>query len=58
MAPEALPSNAEIAAQFDLLADLLELDGADVFRLSAYRRASARISESSASVAKLALDGT
>ncbi len=58
MAPETLPSNAEIASQFDLLADLLELDGADVFRLSAYRRASARIGESSASVAKLALDGT
>ncbi len=58
MAGNALPSNAEIASQFDLLADLLELDGADVFRLSAYRRASARIGESSASVAKLALDGT
>ena len=55
---EALPSNAELAAQFDLLADLLELDGADVFRLSAYRRASARIRESAASVAQLALDGT
>ncbi len=58
MTADALPSNAEIAGRFDLLADLLELDGADVFRLSAYRRASARISESAAPVAKLALDGT
>jgi DNA polymerase (family 10) len=54
----ALPSNAELAAKFDLLADLLELDGADMFRLSAYRRASARIRESAAPVARLALDGT
>jgi DNA polymerase (family 10) len=55
---DALPSNAELAARFDLLADLLELDGADMFRLSAYRRASARIRESAAPVARLALDGT
>ena len=58
MAQDALPSNAELAAKFDLLADLLELDGADMFRLSAYRRASARIRESAAPVARLALDGT
>jgi len=54
----ALPSNAELAERFDLLADLLELDGADAFRLSAYRRASARIRESAAPVARLALEGT
>jgi DNA polymerase (family 10) len=56
--PKALPSNAELAEQFELLADLLELDGADAFRLSAYRRASARIRESAAPVARLALEGT
>ncbi len=55
---KALPSNAELAERFDLLADLLELDGADAFRLSAYRRASARIRESAAPVARLALEGT
>ena len=56
--PERLPRNSEIADRFDFLADLLELDGADSFRLSAYRRASARIRESAAPVARLAVDGT
>jgi DNA polymerase (family 10) len=51
-----LPSNAELAEQFELLADLLELDGADAFRLAAYRRAAARISESAVPVAQLAVD--
>jgi DNA polymerase (family X) len=52
----ALPSNAELAEQFELLADLLELDGADAFRLTAYRRAATRIRESAVPVAQLALD--
>jgi DNA polymerase (family 10) len=52
----ALPSNAELADQFELLADLLELDGADAFRLTAYRRAATRIRESAVPVAQLALD--
>jgi len=52
-----LPSNADLAERFELLADLLELDGADSFRLSAYRRAATRIRESAAPVAQLALDG-
>src|ERR1700751_766959 len=52
-----LPRNAEIADQFDLLADLLELDGADSFRGIAYRRAATRMRETSGSVAQLALDG-
>jgi DNA polymerase (family 10) len=51
-----LPRNPELAERFDLLADMLELDGADAFRLAAYRRAAARIRESAAPVAKLALD--
>jgi DNA polymerase (family X) len=55
MAP--LPGNAEVADQFDLLADLLELEGAESFRVLAYRRAATRMRESSASVAQLALDG-
>jgi len=55
--PESLPSNSELAERFDLLAELLELDGADAFRLSAYRRAAARIRESAAPVARLALEG-
>jgi len=57
-AREGLPSNAALAERFEHLADLLELDGADAFRLSAYRRAASRIRESAAPVARLALDGT
>jgi DNA polymerase (family X) len=52
-----LPRNDELAAQFDLLADLMELEGADSFRIGAYRRAAARIRETPAPVAQLALDG-
>lgn len=54
---ETLPRNDELAATFELLADLLELDGADAFRLAAYRRAAGRIRESAVPVAKLALEG-
>jgi DNA polymerase (family 10) len=53
----ALPRNADLAAQFDLLADLMELDGGDPFRVNAYRRAALRIRETGASVAQLALEG-
>jgi DNA polymerase (family 10) len=52
-----LPGNAEVADQFDLLADLLELEGAESFRVIAYRRAATRMRETSGSVAQLALDG-
>ncbi len=52
-----VPRNAELAEQFELLADLLELDGADAFRLQAYRRAASRIRESTVPVAQLAIDG-
>ena len=52
-----LPKNADLAAQFDLLADLMELQGGDSFRVGAYRKAAARIRETSSSVAQLALDG-
>jgi len=52
-----LPRNEALAEQFELLGDLMELEGADGFRVSAYRRAAARIRETPASVAQLALDG-
>jgi DNA polymerase (family 10) len=52
-----LPRNEQLAEQFELLGDLMELEGADGFRISAYRRAAARIRETPASVAQLALDG-
>jgi DNA polymerase (family 10) len=53
----ALPRNSDVADQFDLLADLMELDGADAFRVIAYRRAATRMRETTGSVAQLALDG-
>ncbi|MDP8910617.1 MAG: DNA polymerase/3'-5' exonuclease PolX [Actinomycetota bacterium] len=53
-----VPPNAEVAAQFELLADLLELAGDEGgFRVGAYRRAAARVRESAAPVAQLALEG-
>jgi DNA polymerase (family 10) len=51
-----LPSNSALAEQFELLADLMEIDGGDPFRVGAYRRAATRIRETSTSVALLALD--
>jgi DNA polymerase (family 10) len=55
--PSELPRNPEVADQFDLLADLMEIDGADSFRIAAYRRAATSIRESAANVAQLALEG-
>ena len=52
-----LPTNSVLAAQFDLLADLMELEGSDAFRIGAYRKAAARIRETGSSVAQLALAG-
>ena len=52
-----LPRNAEIADQFDLLADLLELEGSDAYQVLAYRRAATTIRDSARPVAELALAG-
>src|SRR3954462_13211186 len=52
-----LPRNDQLAEQFELLGDLMELEGADSFRINAYRNAAARIRETPTSVAQLALDG-
>jgi len=53
----ALPRNGDLADQLDLLADLSEILGEQSFRVLAYRRAAARIRETAASVAGLALQG-
>ena len=50
-----LPRNDQLAEQLELLADLMEVAAADTFRINAYRRAAARIRETPASVAQLAL---
>ncbi|TML72512.1 MAG: DNA polymerase/3'-5' exonuclease PolX [Actinobacteria bacterium] len=54
---KALPRNNDVAEQLELLADLLELEGAASFRVLAYRRAATRIRETAGSVAELALVG-
>src|ERR671936_1144525 len=51
------PSNATIAALFDELGDLYELDGAVVHRVVAYRNAAKSVREAPRSVAAMALDG-
>ncbi|MDH3227391.1 MAG: DNA polymerase/3'-5' exonuclease PolX [Thermoleophilia bacterium] len=52
-----IPSNADVAAAFALLGDLLEIDGASRHRVLAYRRATERILDADRSFARLALDG-
>jgi DNA polymerase (family 10) len=54
---QTLPRNDELAAQFDLLADLMELEEGDFFRISAYRRAAKAIRDTSGPVARLAVEG-
>jgi DNA polymerase (family X) len=48
------PTNTQIAAAFDELGDLNELDGAAIYRVVAYRNAAKTVREASTSVAALA----
>jgi DNA polymerase (family X) len=50
-------TNAQIAAAFEELADLYELDGAVQYRVVAYRNAARTVRDSSVSVMQLARDG-
>jgi len=52
-----LPRNSDVADQFELLADLLELEDTDAFQVIAYRRAAGLIRETPRPVAELALAG-
>ena len=54
---KTLPRNADVAAQLELLSDILELEGEAAYRLLAYRRAAALVREQSGLVAELALEG-
>ena len=54
---KTLPRNSEVAEQFELLADFLELEGSDQFRPLAYRRAAQRMRETGGSIAQLAVEG-
>jgi DNA polymerase (family 10) len=54
---EGLPSNRQIADRLRLIGDLLELEGAVRHRVLAYRRAAARVSATTTSVAEMAVAG-
>jgi DNA polymerase (family X) len=56
--PVTDPPNATIAALFDELADLYELDGAVVHRVLAYRNAAKSVREAPRSVAAMTREGT
>lgn len=49
--------NADIARLFDHLADLLEIEGANPFRIRAYRRAAQTIEDLPESIAKMVAEG-
>jgi DNA polymerase (family 10) len=51
------PTNSEIAAAFDQLGDLYELDGATIHRIVAYRNGAKAVREASVQVAQLAREG-
>jgi DNA polymerase (family 10) len=51
------PTNSEVAAAFDELGDLHELDGASIHRIVAYRNGARAVREASKQVTQLALDG-
>src|SRR6058998_2347565 len=53
----ATKSNAEIAAAFDELGDLYELDGAVSYRVIAYRTAAKAVRDASVSVMGLTREG-
>src|SRR3954454_9211709 len=55
--PPTDPSNAAIAAAFDELGDLYELDGAVVHRVLAYRTAAKAVREAPVSVSALTREG-
>ncbi|GBE57253.1 DNA polymerase/3'-5' exonuclease PolX [bacterium BMS3Abin01] len=52
-----MPSNRQIAATLDRLADLMELDGANIYKIVAHRKAAHRIAESNFSIEALADEG-
>jgi DNA polymerase (family 10) len=49
--------NADIAAQFNRMAELLEIEGANPFRVRAYRRAAATIEDLPESISKMLAEG-
>jgi DNA polymerase (family 10) len=52
-----LPTNAEVGERFVLLAELLDIEGADRHRILAYRRAAESVLAAGESVARMAVEG-
>jgi DNA polymerase (family 10) len=52
------PGNPEIAALFEKIADLLEIQGENVFKVNAYRRAAENIREAGRPLAEIRAEGT
>ncbi|MCH7873431.1 MAG: DNA polymerase III, partial [Planctomycetes bacterium] len=52
-----MPINDELARTFARIADLLEIDGSDGFRVNAYRRVARTLKDTTADVAALAVEG-
>ncbi|MFA0888472.1 MAG: DNA polymerase/3'-5' exonuclease PolX [Synergistales bacterium] len=55
---EGTPGNAETAALFERIADLLEIRGENVFKVNAYRRAAENILETGRPLAEIRAEGT
>src|SRR5262245_60131592 len=53
----ALPRNAEVIEQIELLADMLELEGTEAFRVLAYRRAAQAVGREGRLHGQARLDG-
>jgi DNA polymerase (family 10) len=52
-----MPSNQEIASALDRLADMMELDNANIYKIVAHRKAAHRVAESNFSIAEMAAEG-
>lgn len=53
-----MPSNRHIAQALDMLADMMELDGANIYKTIAHRKAARRIAEANFSIREMADAGT
>lgn len=53
----SLPDNSEIAAILEQIASLLEIQGANPFRVQAYRKAASTLREANVSASELVMDG-
>lgn len=57
MSSPKVATNREIASALDLLADLMELDGANIYKIIAHRKAAHRVAEANYSIEELSRRG-